>query len=206
MLQDTLAFPSRQSDTRCQRNTCRANEHLCSSGQPLIPPKACHKTSQWARRMQKPHDTCFCVSYHFSIICISFISQTQSCEPVWQASSLSYGGCRERNRLMKHCDLCFSDRDGLQHAMLSVGLIVYEDRRGRWIQVELGVDVHCCFHFVSYWVKFHLQCWRHLHQIFFSLFLLCSDFWVLSCAFFKGYTRLLLFDYVHIIKKLDKLF
>lgn len=96
MLQDPLAFPSRQSDTRCQRNTCRANEHLCNSGRPLIQPKACHKTSQWARRMQKPHDTCFCVSYHFSIICISFISQTQSCEPAWQACSLSYEGRRER--------------------------------------------------------------------------------------------------------------
>ncbi len=129
MLQDPLAFPSRQSDTRCQRNTCRANEHLCSSGRPLIPPKACHKTSQRARRMQKPHDTCFCVSYHFSIICISFISQTQSCEPPWQACSLSYGGCRERHRLMKLCDLCFSDRDGLQHAMLCIDLVVYEDRK-----------------------------------------------------------------------------
>lgn len=88
----------------------------------------------------------------------------------------------------------------------ALALLGMRTERGRWIQVELGVDVHCCFHFVSYWVKFHLQCWRHLHQIFFSLFLLCSDFWVLSCAFFKGYTRLLLFDYVHIIKKLDRHF
>ncbi len=30
---------------------------------------------------------------------------------------------------MKLCDLCFSDRDGLQHAMLCIGLIVYEDRK-----------------------------------------------------------------------------
>lgn len=35
----------------------------------------------------------------------------------------------ETHRLMKRCDLGFSDRDGLQRAMLCVGLIVCEDRK-----------------------------------------------------------------------------
>ncbi len=219
MLED-VTRPSRQSDTRCQRNTCRANEHLCSSGRPLIPPKACHKTSQWARRMQKPHDTCFCVSYHFSIICIWFISQTQSCEPVWQACSLSYREYRERHRLMKLCDLCFSDRDGLQHAMLCIGLIVYEDRKREMNTSWAGVDVHCCFHFVSYWLSFISSAEDTYIRLFCALFLVIPvmQFFLSStnicrcavmCCHLKNIFSERLYQtiiiYVHVIKKFDRL-
>lgn len=46
------------------------------------------------------------------------------------------GGERETHRLMKRCDLCFSDRDSLQHPMLCVGRIVCEDRK--WDEYKLS--------------------------------------------------------------------
>lgn len=101
----------------------------------------------------------------------------------------------------------------------ALALLCMRTERGRWIQVELGVDVHCCFHLVSYWVKFHLQCWRHLHQIM-CLFLvipvmqfLLSSTNLCRCAvmcchlknLFNKRLYQIIIIYVHIIKKLDRL-
>lgn len=75
------------------------------------------------------------------------------------------GGERETHRLMKRRDLCFSDRDGLQHAKLCVGLIVCEDRK--WDEYKLSwgwMSIVVVFFGLSF-------IWRHI-RLFCAFFVI----------------------------------
>lgn len=104
-----------------------------------------HATGQRQRaaRTQKPPDTCFCVSYHFSIICISFISQTRSSELTLSEhrgtgwwNIVICGSLTEISCNMRRCTFGFIVCDDTM-----------EEMNWSWVS---RVNVRCCYHFGLY--------------------------------------------------------